>query len=418
MLDLNEILRYPDKIEENLRQRDPTITLAGIIELANTLYGKKKEFDTLRSQINQRSKPEYTKGLNDEDMLDYRKFTKALSDQAKGVNTEITQLEESLNYELLRVPNLLGPNTPISQRKEDSIIVRTYKDAPTFDFEIKDHLTLCTTLDILDFKRGAKIAQAGFPVYKGKGAMLEWALLHYMVDHSTRNGFEFLLLPFLNNTTSLTASGNLPKFAEEIYSCKDDDLHAIPTSEVSITNMYRDELLSETELPKRIISYSPCFRREAGSYGKKAKGLMRLHQFNKVESYSICTPENSAQEHQILIHNAEKILEALGLHYRTANLPSCDIANQSSETHDIEVWLPHAEMYSEVSSASNCLDYQARRANIKYKSPEGNRYVHTLNCSALATPRLFISIVETNQTPDGHILIPEVLQRYTGFDKI
>ena len=413
MIDIKRILNDRAAVEANLRQRDSDITLDSVFCLANEQKRLQSRYETLRGDIRRAGAQNCNPPTETE-----RKRAQDLREETKRVSAQLSEVEGRLEGEMLRIPNLLGPLVPISQKKEDSVIIRDYGEKPNFDFPIVDHVTLGKNLGILDFERSAKIAGTGFPLFRGKGAILQWSLLNFMIDHSSKRGFEFMLFPLLNNTQTLTASGNLPKFADELYTCKNDDLHAIPTSEVPLTSFYRGEVIDGTKLPLRMISYSPCFRREAGAHGKTSRGLMRLHQFDKVESYSICKPEESDGELDFLLNNAEMMLKELGLHHRTARLPSCDLAQQSSHTCDIELWLPSAKIYSEVSSASNCTDYQARRANIRFKSSEGNGYVHTLNCSALATPRLMIALMESNQMSDGHITVPPALRKYTNFEFI
>ncbi|MFA6072900.1 MAG: serine--tRNA ligase [Candidatus Woesearchaeota archaeon] len=412
MYDFKEIVENREFLENNLRIRDSSISFDELIELINLRSEKLKNYESLRAEVNLNNKKA---GIVYDDQ---RNHLKKLGNLSKSIKDDLKNIESKLYEKIIALPNIVGPKTPISANKEDSIIEKVCGQKPVFSFTPKNHYDLCKSLDILDMERGVKLAESGFPIYKGKGAVLEWALLTFMINHSVNNGFTFYLPPFFNNTKSLVSSGNLPKFAEEIYSCVNDDLHAIPTAEVPLTNLFRDEVLSEKNLPMHMIAYSPCFRREAGGYGKKTRGLLRLHQFNKVESYSICKPEDSSHELELLVDNATKIMEKLNLHFRVANLPSCDIAQQSSQTYDIEAWLPADGIYSEVSSASNCLSYQAKRANIKFKTPSGTNFVHTLNASALATPRLFIALVESNQTHDGNIVIPSALRQYTGFDII
>ncbi len=402
----------------NLRQRDPSISLDAVTSFEFERIRLQRQYDDSRRQINENSKKMSKLDRSTDEFSALRQAGKELNGKSASIKTSLDDITNKLRSALLELPNVILPEVPISQDKEDKQIVRVYGSKPEFYFSPVDHVTLGEKLGILDFKRGAKIAESGFPIYVGKGAILEWALINFMIDTARASVFQFVLLPFLNNTTSLVTTGNLPKFADELYTCKRDELHLIPTAETPLTNLYRDETLAGDTLPVRLASYSPCFRREAGAAGKMTRGLMRIHQFNKLETYSFCLPEQAKEEHERLIKNAESLLEKLGLHYRLANLPSCDLAQQSSQTFDIEVWLPYLGQYSEVSSASNCQDYQARRANIKYKTPKSGGFVTTLNCSALATPRVMISLLESNQTSDGHIIIPEVLKKYTDFDRI
>lgn len=418
MLDIHLITQDKGTVEANLRQRDPSISLDHVIELEKQRAAMQRDYDSLRQQINTRGKEIAKMPKDSPQFLTSKNEMRAVSDRATQLGDELGRVRGELETELLALPNMVRQGVPISDRKEDKEIVHAWGEKPAFDYKPLDHVALGERLGILDFERGVKIAESGFPVYVGKGALLEWALINHMVRNAVSHGFNFMLLPLLNNTKSLMTTGNLPKFAEELYSCQRDDLHLIPTAETPITNFHRDETLPADSLPVRIASYSPCFRREAGSHGKLARGLMRLHQFNKLESYSICLPEQTQEEHKMLIENGERILKDLGLHFRLANLPSCDLAQQSSQTFDIEIWLPCLGQYSEVSSASNCGDYQARRANIRFKGDQGRGFAYTLNCSALATPRVMIALLESNQTPDGHVVVPEVLRRDTGFDVI
>lgn len=418
MIDLKKIMEEPEGIESILRKRDPEISIGGIVARANERQEVRQQYESIRNRANE------LQGHLSELPKDSLEF-KGIVESLRSLKTETAELKRKLDAhdtyikdELLKLPNLISKQVPVSQRKEDKQVLHHSGEKPAHAFQAKSHLELAETLGIIDFKRAGKIAGAGFPLYRGKGAMLEWGLIQYMVDQAVEDGFEFMLFPLLNNTASLTSSGNLPKFADEIYTYEKDGLHLVPTAEVPLTNLYRGEVISAEELPLRMCSYSPCFRREAGSYGKLTKGLMRLHQFNKVETYSICTPEQSGEEFGRLVRHGEKVLEGLGLHFRLANLPSCDLAQQSSQTMDIEIWLPFLGDYSEVSSASNCTDYQARRADIRYKGKEGKGYVHTLNCSALATPRVMIALLEAYQTKEGHVDVPEALRRYTGFGSI
>jgi seryl-tRNA synthetase len=418
MLDLHAIVNNLKKYEQILQKRDPNIKLDPLIECYNEKKKYLTEFERLQSKRKEESRLLAKLDKKSHDFEEKRTELRLLSEEVAKLKRLIRETEQKLNEILLSLPNIILDEVPVSYNKEDKEIVKIGGTKPKFNFPIKSHQELCKSLGIIDFERSAKIAGTGFPLYCGKGAQLEWALINFMLTHSIKNGFIFILPPFLNNTTSLIVSGSLPRFKEEIYSCRDDDLHLIPTSEVPLTNLYRNETLDRNQLPIRLCAYSPCFRREAGSYGKLTRGLMRLHQFNKIEMYSICLPSESKKELKFLVENAENILKMLNLHYRIVNLPSCDLAYQSAQTYDIEVWLPYIGEYSEVSSASNCLDYQARRGNIRFRDGFTSGYVHTLNCSGLATPRVMIALLETYQTEDGHIIIPEVLRPYMGFDKI
>jgi len=418
MLDIHKIIASREDCEANLKKRDSNISLDALLQFETERKQLQRQYDEARTKINSASKQMSQTDKSSAEFETRRVEIRDMGNYADSLKTKLAEVEDKFRAELLILPNFISSEVPISPNKEDKQIVRTFGEKPIFDFPIQDHLTLGEKLNLFDFKRGTKIAEPGFPMYTGKGAFLEWSLINFFIDNARQSGFNFVILPILNNTESLITTGNLPKFAEEIYSCKRDNLHLIPTAETPITNIYRDEILDAKDLPVRIAAYTPCFRREAGASGKMTRGLMRLHQFNKLETYSICLPEQAKQEHERLIENGERILKQLNLHYRLANLPSCDLANQSSQTFDIEVWLPHLKQYSEVSSASNCLDYQSRRANIKFKNGNKKELTYTLNCSALATPRVMIALLESNQTQDGHVIIPESLRKYTQFDKI
>jgi len=418
MIDIKKIVHAHNEVLERLRRRDPTISLNDILDLYQEKAPLQYSYESLLRQINSISKGVSKLDRTTTDFEDARETSKTFWEQSRAMKERLDLVSRNLEKRLLEIPNVVLDNVPVSQNKEDKEIVHYYGDKPIFDFPPLDHVILCERLGLIDFERGTKIAGPGFPLYTGKGAVLEWALINFMIDNARKNGFEFILPPILNNTASLVSTGNLPKFQDEIYSCKNDNLHLIPTAETPITNLYRNEILDAEKLPMRIVAYTPCFRREAGAAGKITHGLMRLHQFNKLESYSICLPDQAKSEHELLINNGEQILKDLKLPFRLANLPSCDLAQQSAQTFDIEIWLPVLEQYSEVSSASNCLDYQARRANIRYRTGKEKGFVTTLNCSALATPRVMIALLENNQTSDGHIKIPEPLVKYTGFDVI
>jgi seryl-tRNA synthetase len=418
MIDMKSILENPEEILANLRKREPQISLDPLILLEKERKRLQTEYDQLRRDIHEASNYISKLDKTSVEFLQQRESSRAFGGRVADLKKSLEETSSRLEKELLAIPNVILPQVPVSQSKEDKEIIYVYGEKPTFDFKPLDHLTISERLGIIDFKRGTKIAGSGFPLYRGKGAILEWSLINFMIDNARENGYEFMLMPLLNNATSLTATGSLPKFADELYVFEKDGLYLIPTAETPLTNLFRGEVLEEAQLPARFASYSPCFRREAGAAGKMTKGLMRLHQFNKLETYTFCLPEQVTEEHKRLVSNGEQILKKLGLHFRLANLPSCDLAQQSAQTFDIEAWLPVLGEYSEVSSASNCLDYQARRADIRYKGENKKGYVYTLNCSALATPRVMISLLESNQTEDGHVVIPEALRRYTQFDKI
>jgi seryl-tRNA synthetase len=322
---------------------------------------------------------------------------------------------------LLTIPNLPAADVPAGASEADNIIVRTSGEPSKFDFEPKDHLALADFLKLADFPRGTKLTGSGFPVYVGPGAVLERALINFFLDsHRERGNYREMSVPFLVNRDSLTGTGQLPKFEEDLYRCDVDDYFLIPTAEVPITNLHRDEILSPDELPLGYCGYTPCFRREAGSYGKDTRGFLRLHQFDKVEMVKFVTPESSYDELESLVGDACELLEKLDIHYRVVTLCAGDLGFSAAKCYDIEIWAPVEERWLEVSSCSNFEDYQARRANIRFKRAGAKKteFVHTLNGSGLATPRLLVALLEQYQNDDGTLTVPDVLKKYTGFGLI
>jgi seryl-tRNA synthetase len=347
---------------------------------------------------------------------------KTVSDRIKELDDDLRSVEENLETISLDIPNMTHSSVPQGKDASANVEVRRLDGINPIGGEAgfrKDHATIAKQLGIVDFERGAKISGTGFPLYTGKGARLERSLLNFMLDHHTSaNGYTEVFVPFLVNAESMRGTGQLPKFADDMYHAKDDDLFLIPTAEVPITNIYRDEILQASELTKKHCGYSACFRREGGSYGKDTRGLLRLHQFNKIEMVKFAKPEDSYTELESLVGDAEGILKALGIPFRTILLCNGDTGFSSAKTYDLEVWSPCEQKWLEVSSCSNFEDFQARRANIRFRPEHGSKpeFVHTLNGSGLATPRLMVALLEHYQTEDGHIRVPEPLQSYCGFD--
>ena len=345
---------------------------------------------------------------------------KAVGEQIKTIEDELRSAEEALTDLNLRIPNLPHASVPAGKNESNNVEARRWGTPPTLTAPAKSHWDLGEALGILDFDRAAKIAGARFAVLTGAGARLERALINYMLDlHTTEHGYREVLPPLLVNRTSMTATGQLPKFEEDLFRLRDEDYFLIPTAEVPVTNLHRDEILAETSLPIRYTAYTPCFRREAGSYGKDTRGLIRLHQFNKVELVVFAKPEQSYEELERLTGHAEAILQGLGLHYRVITLCTGDMGFSAAKTYDIEVWLPSQNHFREISSCSNFEGFQARRGGIRYKGPAGKKdakteFVHTLNGSGLAVGRTLVAILENYQQPDGSITIPNVLRPYMG----
>lgn len=345
---------------------------------------------------------------------------KTVGEQIKKLDDELRGVEETLTDLNLRIPNLPHVSVPPGNDASSNKETRRWGSPPTLTAPAKSHWDLGGALGILDFDRAAKISGARFAVLTGAGARLERALINYMLDlHTTQHGYREVLPPLLVNRSSMTATGQLPKFEEDLFRLRDEDYFLIPTAEVPVTNLHRDETLNESALPIRYTAYTPCFRREAGSYGKDTRGLIRLHQFNKVELVAFAKPEQSYEELERLTGHAEAILQGLGLHYRVVILCTGDMGFSASKTYDIEVWLPSQNHYREISSCSNFEGFQARRANIRYKGTVGKKdakteFVHTVNGSGLAVGRTLVAILEHFQQPDGSVTIPEVLRHYMG----
>lgn len=349
---------------------------------------------------------------------------KKVGDDIKGYDDELRAIESKIESILYYIPALPADGVPEGKDASENVEIKVWGEKKKFDFEVKDHVQLSKKLDILDFERGTKISGSGFALYKGQGATLERALINFMLDiHITQNGYNEVMVPVLVNRASMEAAEKVPKFEEDMYHMTEDDLFAIPTAEVPILNIHRDEILKQDELPVKYCGFTNCFRREAGSYGKDTKGFLRVHQFNKVELFNFCTPETSYEELETMLGHACGLLEALGVYYRVIELCTGDMGFSASKCYDIEVWSYAEDKWLEASSVSNCTDFQSRRAQIRYKKILENgktktELVHMLNGSGLATSRLMVAMLEANQNADGSINVPECLQKYTGFNLI
>ncbi|MBC7221884.1 serine--tRNA ligase [Candidatus Bipolaricaulota bacterium] len=413
MLDIRRIREDPAGVEERLKRRDPSIELRPLLELDEERRKLQQKVDEIRRHQNEGSEKVAAlakEGRNAEKEVLLSEL-KALAEERKRLEARLSEIERELEKALLSLPNIPHDSVPMGT-KEEKVVLKVVGEPPKFDFPPQNHLALAEKLGLLDMERAAKTTGARFPLYIGQGARLEMALIHWMFElHVREHGYIPVLPPILANPTSFFVSGQLPKFAEELYYCPEDELYLNPTAESLLANLHRDEILEEEKLPLRYVAYTPCFRREAGAYGEEQRGLIRVHQFNKVELFHYTTPEASYQALEELVAHAEKVLQLLGLHYRVTLLPTQDLAFQSAKTIDLEVWLPAQGRYYEVSSCSNCEDFQARRGNIRYRPAQGGkpRYVHTLNGSGLATSRLFAAILEQNQQKDGSVVLPRVL---------
>ncbi len=421
MLDIKLIRENPDKINELLKRRNPELSIDEVIKIdeerrkiqtqADELRAKRKKDSQMIGEL--KKKGENTDAVQEE--------VRKIGDDIKALEEKQTELDEKQRNILLHIPNIPDETTPIGLSEDDNIEVYKWGEPRKFDFEFKAHWDLCEEKGLVDFERGVKLSQSRFILYRGKGAKLERAIINFFLDyHTQEQGYEEVLPPFMANAATMTGTGQLPKFKDDMYKCVDEDLYLIPTAEVPVTNIYAGEILSEDDLPKYMTAYTPCFRRESGSAGKDTRGLIRVHQFNKVELVKLTTPETSKDEHEKLTEDAEKMLQLLELPYRREALSTGDIGFSANKCWDLEVWMPSYGTYKEISSCSNYGDYQARRANIRYREKATGkvRLVHTINGSGLAVGRTFAAIVENYQQKDGTIIIPEVLRKYTGFDKI
>jgi seryl-tRNA synthetase len=340
-----------------------------------------------------------------------------VSDKIKEIDDELRKLEEELDLLLLTIPNIPHDSVPVGETEDDNVLVRTWGDIRQFAFQAKPHWDIATALDIVDFERGAKVTGSRFAFYKRLGARLERALINFMMDlHQEEHGYDEILPPYLVNRTSMIGTGQLPKFEEDAFKIREEDYFLIPTAEVPVTNLHRDEILSVEELPMSYVAYSACFRSEAGSAGRDTRGLIRQHQFNKVELVRFTKPEHSYEELEQLTGHAEKVLQLLNLPYRVMSMCTADLGFTAAKKYDIEVWIPSYETYREISSCSNFMDFQARRANIKFRREVKGKpeFVHTLNGSGLAIGRTVAAILENYQQEDGSVMIPEVLRSYMG----
>lgn len=421
MIDIKRIVEQREEVESGLLKRLSKEELH--LDEITELYEKKKEllreYETKRAEQNSyNAKMANTKkgSVEFEYLL---KDLKDLSYVVKEIEGKLTEVDEKLTKLVEVLPNVPDPDL-VAGGKEANEVIKTVGEKPGFSFEIKDHVELGNTLKLFDFERATKLSGNNFAMYTGMGARLEWALLNYFIEEHIKDGYEMILPPHIVGEISGYAAGQLPKFKEDVYWLKDENQFLIPTSETSLTNLFRDEILEEKDLPKKFFSYTPCYRREAGSYRANEKGLIRVHQFNKVEMYQFTTKEGSEKAFEELVGKAERIVEGLGLHYRVSKLAAGDCSAGAAKTYDVEVWMPAIGQYYEVSSISNVREYQSRRGNMRYKPTGGTKteYMSTLNASGLATSRLMVALVETYQQEDGSILVPEVLRKYIGVDKI
>ncbi len=421
MLDIKIIRENPDKVNELLKRRNPELSIDEVLEIDVERRKVQTQADELRAKRKSESQKIGLMKKNGENTDAIQEEVRQLGDDIKNLEEKEVELNEKQKNLLLSIPNMPDETIPVGADDSANVVRKVVGEVVKPAFEQKAHWDLTVEKDLVDFERGVKISQSRFYIYKGKGARLERAIINFFLDvHTTKHGYEEILPPVLVNGAAMTGTGQLPKFKEDMYKCVDEDLYLIPTAEVPVTNIYCNEILSEDDLPKCMTAYTPCFRREAGSAGKDTRGLIRVHQFNKVELVKLTTPEQAPEEHEKLTRDAEEMLEMLELPYRRVELSSGDIGFSARKCYDLEVWLPSYNNYKEISSCSVFGDFQARRAGLKYRSKETGKvnYCYTMNGSGLAVGRTFAAIVENFQQEDGTILIPKVLQQYTGFDRI
>ncbi len=421
MVDLTRLRREREWFEERLKSRGATLDLGRFYEIDAERRSRITEMEALKRKRNEASKEIGKRKAKGEDISGITAEMKRLSATIKEMEERVKVLDDQLYAFLALIPNPPHQSVPVGEGEDDNPVVKRWGEPCEFGFEPLSHDEIGKRLGILDFDRASKLSGSRFVVYRGLGARLERALICFMLDlHTSKHGYTEIMPPILVNGDTMYGSGQLPKFNDELYICERDGLYLIPTAEVPLVNLHRDETIKEDHLPLYYTAYTPCFRREAGSHGKDVKGIIRQHQFNKVELVKFTTPDTSYDELERLLNDAEEVLQLLGLPYQVVELCTGDLGFSAAKTYDIEVWVPSQNRYREISSCSNCEDFQARRAGIRYK-PEGggkSQFLHTLNGSGLAVGRTLLAILENYQQEDGSVVVPEALRDYMGIDKI
>ena len=424
MLDLKYIKNNLEAVKSGMEKRRAKIDFALLLKNDDKRKTLLLEIETLRHKRNVVSDDIAKMKKAGENFTSFIKQMRAVSETIKKLDKELSTIEETIHDFLISLPNIPHEDVPVGKDDTENRLEKTHGKPKKFDFKVKPHWEIGEGLGILDFTRAAKLAGARFPLYLGNGARLERALINFMLDtHISHHGYTETLPPFIVNKATMTGTGQLPKFEEDLFKLEGLDYYLIPTSEVPMTNIYANEIIDESMLPCKFTAYTPCFRSEAGSYGRDTKGLIRQHQFNKVELVKLTTPETSFDELASLLSNAEKILQLLDLPYHVVTLCTGDLGFSATKTYDIEVWMPGQDdggLYREISSCSNCLDFQARRAGIRFRRKDTKKpeYVHTLNGSGLAVGRTFAAILENYQQADGSVIIPDILVSYMGGQKV
>ena len=418
MLDIKKIRENPDEVKKALLKRNYEVDFNILLSLDEQRKKLITEVEQLKAQRNKASKEVGKIKREGGDASHLFEEMKKASDNIKELDIKAAEVDNKVKEFVEALPNLPDDDV-VAGGKENNQVVKTFGEKPEFDFDAKNHVDLATELKLIDYERGVKLGGNGFWLYSGMGAQIEWALLNYFVAEHTKDGYEFILPPHMLNYECGYGAGQFPKFEEDVFRLQGDKfMFMLPTAETALINLYRDEILSDEDLPKRLFAYTPCYRREAGSYRANERGMIRGHQFNKVEMFAFTKPEESDELQKELIEKACRLVEGLGLHYQLTKLAAGDISASMTSTYDIEIWMPSMNEYKEVSSVSNSRDYQARRASLKFKrkGEKKTELMHTLNGSGLATSRLLPAILEQNQQTDGSVKVPEVLQKFLGTD--
>lgn len=423
MIDINLIRNDPEYVRNALRKKGFEVDFSSFFRMDGERKALLQNIEALKAQRNKVSASVPARKKAGEDVESLFKEMRQLGDEIAAGDEKLSVLSEKINEFLLSLPNMPDEDL-VAGGKENNAVIKLSGKKPEFGFEPKNHVDLCTKLNLIDYDRGVKLSGGGFWLYRGKGAVLEWALLNFFVNEHLADGYEFILPPHQLGYNCGLGSGQFPKFLDEVYWLEGEDKtknrFMLPTAETALVNMYSGEIIPESALPMKFFAYTPCYRKEAGSYRAEERGMIRGHQFNKVEMVQITSPEQSEAAFEELVNKAASLVEKLGLHFRISKLAAGDCSASMARTYDIEIWIPSMGIYKEVSSVSNAKDYQARRNNTKYRVAETGKtaYVHTLNGSGLATSRVVPAIVEQYQNEDGSVTVPEVLRKYTGFDLI
>jgi seryl-tRNA synthetase len=420
MLDINLIRNDPEYVKNALKKREYEVDFTEFLEWDSRRRALLNENEGCKAEVNKKSKEIPVLKKQGKDAGALLEELKTLKERIASMDAEQGELEEKIRRFMLSLPNIPAEDV-VAGGKENNRAIKTFKEKPVFDYEPRNHVDLCTSLGLIDYERGVKMGGNGFWLYTGKGAQLEWALLNYFITEHLKDGYTFMLPPHMLTYECGLTAGQFPKFEVDVYRLNEESFRfMLPTAETALINLYRGEILAESDLPKRLFAYTPCYRREAGTYRASERGMIRGHQFNKVEMFGYTRPEDSDQMLQELIGKACRLVEGLGLHYQLSKLAAGDCSASMATTYDIELWIPSMNEYKECSSVSNAHDYQARRGNIRFRRDDTKKieFVHTLNGSGLATSRLIPAIVEQFQQPDGSVIVPEALRPFYGEDKI